>query len=168
MSQIEIPSRETGPEAPEQPAVHSNTEQPAADTGINQVEPQEKPQERETPPRQPEQPENKEKQDDAPPAPKDQEQAADLLKDKSLDIADFEREFMAQGALSEESYKRLTEAGIPKSVVDSCRQEHRRCNYRHHGQRELQPHGLGKSAGFQCAEKRQRCSGGQNPQGRRT
>ena len=124
MSQIEIPSRETGPEAPEQPAVHSNTENPAAvaDTGINQVEPQEKPQERETPPRQPEQPENKEKrekQDDAPSAPKDQEQAADLLKDKSLDIADFEREFMAQGALSEESYKKLTEAGIPKSVVDS-------------------------------------------------
>lgn len=119
MSQIEIPSRETGPEAPEQPAVHSNTEQPAADTGINQVEPQEKPQERETPPRQPEQPENKEKQDDAPPAPKDQEQAADLLKVKSLDIADFEREFMAQGALAEESYKKLTEAGIPESVVDS-------------------------------------------------
>lgn len=118
MSQIEIPSRETGPEAPEQPAA-------VADTGINQVEPQEKPQERETPPRQPEQPENKEKrekQDDAPPAPpapKDQEQAADLLKGKSLDIADFEREFMAQGALSEESYKKLTDAGIPKSVVDS-------------------------------------------------
>ena len=83
------------------------------------MEPQEKPQERETPPLQPEQPENKEKQDDAPPAPKDQEQAADLLKGKSLDIADFEREFMAQGALSEESYKKLTDAGIPKSVVDS-------------------------------------------------
>ena len=62
MSQIEIPSRETGPEAPEQPTGHSNTENPAAvaNTGINQVEPQEKPQERETPPLQPEQPKNKE------------------------------------------------------------------------------------------------------------
>lgn len=118
MSQIEIPSRETGPEAPEQAAIHPDAENPAvvADASINPAESQEKPQERETPPQQPEQPEKKA---DVPPAPADQEQAADLLKGKSLDIADFEREFMAQGTLSEESYKKLTEAGIPKSVVDS-------------------------------------------------
>lgn len=118
MSQIEIPSRETGPEAPEQAAIHPDAENPAvvANASINPAESQEKPQERETPPQQPEQPEKKA---DVPPAPADQEQAADLLKGKSLDIADFEREFMAQGTLSEESYKKLTEAGIPKSVVDS-------------------------------------------------
>lgn len=120
MSQIEIPSRETGPEAPEQAAIHPGAESPAAvvNTGVSPAESQEKPQERETPPQQPEQPEKK-NEDDAPPAPADQEQAADLLKGKSLDIADFEREFMAQGTLSEESYKKLTAAGIPKSVVDS-------------------------------------------------
>lgn len=114
MSQIEIPTQETGPTAPVHP-----TQMPAADT-TGAAESQEKPQERESPPPQIEEPEKK---DDAAPAPStspaDQEQAAGLLKEKNLNIADFEQEFMAQGALSEESYKKLVAAGIPKNVVDS-------------------------------------------------
>lgn len=123
MSQIEIPIQESGPMAPVNP-----TQMSAADnTGA--AESQEKPQETATPPqqaRQSEQATQPEKNGEAakdappvPPAPTDQEQAAGMLKEKNLNIADFEQEFMAQGALSEDSYKKLVAAGIPKNVVDS-------------------------------------------------
>lgn len=45
--------------------------------------------------------------------------AEKTLSGKGLDIAAFEREFDATGGLSEESYKKLEEAGLGKAVVDS-------------------------------------------------
>ena len=53
------------------------------------------------------------------PAPQTQEAASNTLKGVGLDIADFENEFISNGSLSEESYKKLGDAGIPKSMVDS-------------------------------------------------
>lgn len=47
------------------------------------------------------------------------DEAEKALSGKGLDIATFEREFDATGGLSEESYKKLEEAGLGKAVVDS-------------------------------------------------
>jgi len=53
------------------------------------------------------------------PAPQTQDAASNTLKGVGLDITEFEQEFMSQGELSEASYKKLTDAGIPKAMVDS-------------------------------------------------
>lgn len=53
------------------------------------------------------------------PAPQTQEAAQNTLKGVGLDIAEFENEFMANGGLSDQSYKKLSDAGIPKAMVDS-------------------------------------------------
>lgn len=53
------------------------------------------------------------------PAPQTQEAAQNTLKGVGLDIAEFENEFMANGVLSDQSYKKLSDAGIPKAMVDS-------------------------------------------------
>lgn len=44
--------------------------------------------------------------------------AADALSDGGLDIAAFEAEYEANGALSDESYARLEKAGLTRDVVD--------------------------------------------------
>lgn len=53
------------------------------------------------------------------PAPQTQEAAQNTLKGVGLDIVEFENEFMANGGLSDQSYKKLSDAGIPKAMVDS-------------------------------------------------
>ena len=53
------------------------------------------------------------------PAPQNQNDADATLRSVGLDIHEFETEFMANGELSEASYKKLTDAGIPKAMVDS-------------------------------------------------
>lgn len=53
------------------------------------------------------------------PAPQTQTDAQNTLKGVGLDITEFETEFISQGQLSEASYKKLTDAGIPKAMVDS-------------------------------------------------
>ena len=53
------------------------------------------------------------------PAPQTQKDADATLRSVGLDIREFETEFMANGELSAESYKKLTDSGIPKEVVDS-------------------------------------------------
>ena len=47
------------------------------------------------------------------------EDAQAVLEKKNLDIAKYEQEFMANGGLSEASYKELEKAGIQKQFVDS-------------------------------------------------
>jgi hypothetical protein len=47
------------------------------------------------------------------------EKAAQALADKGLNIVDFQKEFDEKGALSEESYTKLSEKGIPKEMVDN-------------------------------------------------
>lgn len=47
------------------------------------------------------------------------DEAEKALSGKGLDIGTFEREFDATGGLSEESYKKLEQAGLGKAVVDS-------------------------------------------------
>ena len=53
------------------------------------------------------------------PAPQTQEAASNTLKGVGLDITEFENEFISNGSLSDESYKKLEGAGIPKTMVDS-------------------------------------------------
>lgn len=45
-------------------------------------------------------------------------QVSDVLKGAGLDIADFTKEFDENGQLSEESYRKLAEAGFGKELVD--------------------------------------------------
>ena len=47
------------------------------------------------------------------------EEAAEALKENGLDFTKFEREYMASGDLSEESYKELEKAGITKKHVEA-------------------------------------------------
>lgn len=60
-----------------------------------------------------------EQQDDTDAPPADRDAAESALKGKGLDISAFEQEFAASGTLSEDSYKKLTAAGLTKEVVDS-------------------------------------------------
>ena len=53
------------------------------------------------------------------PTPPDRAAAAETLSDKGLDMTAFEREFTADGRLSDASYKKLEQAGIPRAMVDS-------------------------------------------------
>lgn len=48
-----------------------------------------------------------------------QEQAASLLAKVGLNLEDFNREFITTGRLSEESYKKLMDAGFPRQMVDA-------------------------------------------------
>ncbi|MBU4567001.1 MAG: hypothetical protein KKE29_19975 [Proteobacteria bacterium] len=48
-----------------------------------------------------------------------QEAATEAIKVAGLEMADFTKEFEESGQLSEDSYKRLEEAGFPKAVVDT-------------------------------------------------
>ena len=48
-----------------------------------------------------------------------QEQAKEALSAKGLNFDEFSNEFAEKGELSEESFKKLEEAGIPKSFVDA-------------------------------------------------
>lgn len=48
-----------------------------------------------------------------------QEDAAKALEAKNLNLEDFNKEFQANGTLSDESYKKLEEAGFPRSYVDA-------------------------------------------------
>lgn len=43
----------------------------------------------------------------------------EVLADKGLDFTEFSEEWRTTGTLSEESYEKLTKAGIPKQMVDS-------------------------------------------------
>lgn len=47
------------------------------------------------------------------------DQAKDALKEVGLDFNDFSNEFAANGSLSDDSYKKLESAGIPKEMVDA-------------------------------------------------
>lgn len=47
------------------------------------------------------------------------EEATEALKENGLDFTKFEREYMASGDLSEESYKELEKAGITKKHVEA-------------------------------------------------
>lgn len=47
------------------------------------------------------------------------EEAAEALKENGLDFTKFEREYMASGDLSEESYKELEKAGITRKHVEA-------------------------------------------------
>jgi hypothetical protein len=47
-----------------------------------------------------------------------QEEAKEALETKGLDLGSFSQEFADNGTLSEDSYKLLENAGIPKSTVD--------------------------------------------------
>lgn len=47
------------------------------------------------------------------------EEAAETLKKNGLDFAGLEQEYLANGALSEDSYKALEKAGIGKNYVDA-------------------------------------------------
>lgn len=51
--------------------------------------------------------------------PQTQAAAQNVLKDVGLDISEFEQEFAVKGELSEASYKKLADANIPKTMVDS-------------------------------------------------
>ena len=53
------------------------------------------------------------------PTPPDRAAAEETLSGKGLDMAAFEREFTADGQLSDASYKKLEQAGIPRAMVDS-------------------------------------------------
>nr|DAQ24457.1 MAG TPA: capsid assembly protein [Caudoviricetes sp.] len=66
-----------------------------------------------------EQPAAKKSEEPSIPAPQTQKDADATLRSVGLDIREFETEFMANGELSPESYKKLTDSGIPKEVVDS-------------------------------------------------
>jgi len=46
-------------------------------------------------------------------------EAKEVVEAKGLDFDAFQQEFQQQGELSEESFKKLEEAGIPKAFVDS-------------------------------------------------
>lgn len=47
------------------------------------------------------------------------DQANDALESKGLSMGDFESEYAQNGELSAESYQKLEEAGIPKTMVDA-------------------------------------------------
>lgn len=47
-----------------------------------------------------------------------EEEAAEILKVAGLDVKPFSDEFARDGQLSEDSYRKLEEAGFPRSVVD--------------------------------------------------
>jgi hypothetical protein len=48
-----------------------------------------------------------------------QQQATDQLADKGLDFSEFQREYMEQGGLSDDSYAKLEQAGFSRSFVES-------------------------------------------------
>lgn len=50
---------------------------------------------------------------------KEMEQAKETLADKGVDYSELEKEYTETGSLSEESYKKLSDAGYPKQVVDA-------------------------------------------------
>jgi hypothetical protein len=98
--------------------------QPGLSTINNPVQEHEAPQQEETPAQEGQVEQKTEETKPAKPepnipAPQTQEAAANTLKGVGLDITDFENEFISNGGLSDESYKKLNEAGIPKSMVDS-------------------------------------------------
>lgn len=47
------------------------------------------------------------------------EEAAKLLNEKGIDYAELTKEYEAKGVLSEDTYKKLSDAGYPKNVVDT-------------------------------------------------
>ena len=60
-----------------------------------------------------------EQPDEAAPSLEIQEQAADLLTQAGLDMAQLQTEFDSSGELSEESFAKLDEAGFPRQLVDN-------------------------------------------------
>lgn len=104
---VSVPAPETTAEAPpipaEAPAAHAAEDDAQARTEQDRTESD-----------APEQDEEQAPQD----APA-REAAEDALKDKGLDITEFEAEFTARGELSAESYQKLLDKGIPRALVDS-------------------------------------------------
>lgn len=58
------------------------------------------------------------KADNKPTDTANQKQAEEQLQAKGLDFTEFSQEFSAKGELSDDSYKKLQEAGFPKEIVD--------------------------------------------------
>ncbi|WP_018123378.1 capsid assembly protein [Desulfovibrio oxyclinae] len=82
----------------------------AAPTDGNQEQPNETPDNSEDKPK-----EKSENQDDVNPA---FSQVSEVLKGAGLDMTEFSKEFEENGQLSEESYRKLAEAGFGKELVD--------------------------------------------------
>lgn len=55
---------------------------------------------------------------EVPPAEANEQQVADELQSKGLDLSEFSAEFSQKGELSPESYEKLEKAGYPRNIVD--------------------------------------------------
>jgi hypothetical protein len=55
---------------------------------------------------------------DAPPTDAEEQQVAQELQSKGLDLSEFSNEFNQKGELSPESYEKLEKAGYPRNIVD--------------------------------------------------
>lgn len=65
------------------------------------------------------QPEKPAEEKEEKPQEQTEEAAKEVLESKGLALAEFQKEFNEKGALSEESYKKLADAGIDKATVDA-------------------------------------------------
>lgn len=112
---LEVPAQETGPDAPEtkaqdEPSVEAmKAELEALKAELNKLK---------TPDTQEEGDKESEESEEETKTNELEEEAGAILKVAGLDVKPFADEFAKNGGLSEDSYKKLEEAGFPKAVVD--------------------------------------------------